>query len=130
MDQEPLELIDEKKTIVVAQRSLSYSAWLVGECATIWIGKFARGRTDGDFGELIAMSGDQVYQRRRVFEKFGAIRHWFPNLRWAHFLVALNWTDCTESLEWANENHATFAEMKAWRRLQRGEDVTDVESET
>lgn len=130
MDSELLQLIDEKKTIVVAQRSVSYSNWLVGECAMIWTQKFARGRTDADFAECLSMSTEQVFHRRRVYEKFGEIRHWFPNLRWSHFFVALNWPNCSECLEWANENQATIAEMKAWRRLQRGDDLMESESES
>jgi len=86
--------------------------------------KFARGRTDADFGELVGMSGDQVYQRRRVCETFTDVRDNYSALKWSHFYIALNWDDAAECLSWANENEATIAEMKAWRRLQRGEDVT------
>ena len=60
----------EKELIQRAQTAVSQCNWTVGECAVQWTKKFARGRTDADFGELVGMSGDQVYQRRRVCETF------------------------------------------------------------
>lgn len=114
----------EKELIQRAQTAVSQCNWTVGECAVQWTKKFARGRTDADFGELVGMSGDQVYQRRRVCETFTDVRDNYSALKWSHFYIALNWDDAAECLSWANENEATIAEMKAWRRLQRGEDVT------
>jgi hypothetical protein len=114
----------EKELIQRAQTAVSQCNWTVGECAVQWTKKFARGRTDADFGELVGMSGDQVYQRRRVCETFADVKENYPALKWSHFYIALNWDDAAESLSWANENEATIAEMKAWRRLQLGEDVT------
>jgi hypothetical protein len=107
-----------------AQLAVSDCNWTVGECAAQWTKKFARGRTDADFGELVGMSGDQVYQRRRVFETFADAQERYASLKWSHFYIALNWEDAAECLSWANDNDATIAEMKAWRRLQRGEEVT------
>jgi hypothetical protein len=114
----------EKELIQRAQTAVSQCNWTVGECAVQWTKKFARGRTDADFGELVGMSGDQVYQRRRVYETFADVQENYPTLKWSHFYIALNWDDAVECLTWANENEATIAEMKAWRRLQHGEDVT------
>src|SRR5207249_5275272 len=77
-----------------------------------------------DFGELVGMSGDQVYQRRRVWETFADVQVQYASLKWSHFYIAVTWDDAAECLNWANDNDATIAEMKAWRRLQHGEDVT------
>ncbi len=114
----------EKELIQRAQTAVSQCNWTVGECAVQWTKKFARGRTDADFGELVGMSGDQVYQRRRVCETFTDVKDNYSALKWSHFYIALNWDSAADCLNWANENEATIAEMKAWRRLQLGEDVT------
>ena len=47
----------EKDLIQRAQTAVSQCNWTVGECAVQWTKKFARGRTDADFGELVGMSG-------------------------------------------------------------------------
>jgi len=114
----------EEQLVARAQDSLSHCRWVVGECAAKWTKKFARGRTDADFGNLIGLSGDQVYQRRRVWESFADVSDQFGHLRWSHFYVALNWDDAMDCLQWADETEASVAEMKAWRRAQRGEDLS------
>lgn len=114
----------EEQLVVTAQRAVSRCNWVVGECASKWTKKYAKGRTDTDFGALVGLSGDQVYQRRRVWETFGDVFEDYSSLRWSHFYVALNWDDAPECLTWADENEATVAEMRAWRRAQRGEDLT------
>ena len=117
------KLSSEKDTIRTAQAWVSHMNWTVGHCATEWTRRFARGRTDVDFGELVGMSGDQVYQRRRVFETFMDVKDRYPMLLWPHFYIALNWDDASECLAWANENKATIAEMQAWRRMQHSKDI-------
>jgi hypothetical protein len=114
----------EDQLIDRAQTAVSSSNWIVGECASKWTRKYARGRTDSDFGQMLGLSGDQVFQRRRVFETFGDVYQGYEGLKWSHFYVALNWDDAPECLQWALEQDATVAEMKAWRRAQRGEDLT------
>jgi hypothetical protein len=114
----------EDELITTAQQAVSQSNWVVGECAAKWTKKYAKGRTDSDFGALVGLSGDQVYQRRRVWESFSDVKDQYPPLRWSHFYVALNWDDAPECLAWAVENEATVSEMRAWRRAQRGEDLT------
>lgn len=114
----------EEQIISRAQSAVSQCNWVVGDCAAAWTKKYAKGRTDADFAALVGMSADQVYQRRRVAETFGDIRENYPALRWSHFYVAVNWDDAPECLQWAAENEATVAEMKAWRRALRGEDLT------
>lgn len=114
----------EQELIEKAQTAVSQSNWVVGECAAIWTKKYSRGRTDADFGLLVGLSGDQVYQRRRVWETFADVDGDYTLLKWSHFYVALNWDDSPECLQWAQENEASVAEMKAWRRAMHGEDLT------
>lgn len=115
----------EEQLIDRAQSAVSQSNWVVGECASKWTQKYARGRTDADFGRQVGLSGDQVFQRRRVWETFSDVFNEYGELKWSHFYVALNWDDAPECLQWADEQTATVSEMKAWRRAQRGEDLTE-----
>lgn len=114
----------EQQLVARAQESVSQCNWTVGECAAVWTKKYARGRTDTDFAAMVGLSSDQVYQRRRVWETFSDVRDQYPDLKWSHFYVALNWDDASECLQWGEENQATVAEMKAWRRARHGEDLT------
>lgn len=113
----------EEQLISEAREAVSQCNWVVGECASKWTKKFARGRTDTDFGQLVGLSGDQIYQRRRVWEAFGDSFQNFSGLKWSFFYVALNWDDSLECLQWAQDSDATVSEMRAWRRAQRGEDL-------
>lgn len=118
--------LTEQDVIHTAQAAISSCNWTVGECAGVWCEKYAKGRTDADFGSLVGLSGDQVYKMRRVAETFpdsAPVRN-LDGLKWSHFYGALNWDDFEECLNWASENQATVAEMKAWRRMQHGEDLT------
>jgi hypothetical protein len=114
----------EEELISRAQVAVSQCNWSVGECAAKWTQKYARGRTDADFALLLGLSADQVFQRRRVWETFADVHVTYPSLKWSHFYAALTWDDAPECLQWADENQATVAEMKAWRRALRGEDLT------
>ncbi|MBW3540985.1 MAG: hypothetical protein KY476_12000 [Planctomycetes bacterium] len=113
----------EDELVSQAQTAVSRCNWVVGACAAEWTKRYARGRTDADFGNLVGLSSDQVYQRRRVWEMFGDVYEDYPRLKWSHFYLALNWDDATDCLAWADENETTVAEMRAWRRAQRGEDL-------
>lgn len=113
----------EENLIAVAREAVSQCNWVVGECAAKWTKKYARGRTDADFGQMVGLSGDQIYQRRRVWETFGNSYEKYNSLKWSFFYVALNWEDATRCLNWADENESTVAEMRAWRRAQNGEDL-------
>ena len=119
----------ESSLIARAQLALSHCNWEVGECAALWTKRFARGRTDADFGVLVGLSADQVYQRRRVWETFGDVADNYAVLKWSHFYSALNWDDAAECLQWAQDVQAGVAEMKAWRRAQRGEDLSEMANE-
>jgi hypothetical protein len=119
----------ESSVIQRAQAALSHCNWEVGECAAIWTKRFARGRTDADFAVLVGLSPDQVYQRRRVWETFADVRASYTSLKWSHFYAAISWDDAAECLQWAEDIQATVAEMKAWRRAQRGEDLSQAADE-
>ena len=121
---EPGKDESEEQLVSRAQEAVSECRWVVGECAARWTERYARGRTDGDFASLIGLTGDQVYQRRRVWETFAEARGDFSRLKWSHFYAALNWDDARDCLKWADETHSTVAEMRAWRRAQRGEDLS------
>ncbi|MBI5758239.1 MAG: hypothetical protein HZA46_06965 [Planctomycetales bacterium] len=114
----------EEQLVTRAVEAISQSRWIVGECAAKWTRRYARGRTDVEFGLLVGLTGDQVYQRRRVWEKFADVLAQFANLKWSHFYTALGWDDFGDCLKWADDMRATVAEMKAWRRALRGEDLT------
>jgi hypothetical protein len=120
----------EQDLIRIAQNALSRCNWVVGRCAAEWTQRYSRGRTDADFAALVGLSSDQVYQRRRVWETFSDVCESYPSLRWSHFYVALNWDDAPECLQWADENAATVAEMRAWRRALRGEDLSEPADES
>jgi hypothetical protein len=113
----------EASLILRAQVAVSHCNWEVGECAAVWTKRFARGRTDADFAALVSLSADQVYQRRRVWETFADVYKNYVTLKWSHFYAAITWDDAAECLQWADDVHAGVAEMKAWRRAQRGEDL-------
>lgn len=119
----------EDQLISTARDAVSQCNWVVGECACKWTQKFARGRTDADFGQLVGLTGDQIYQRRRVWEAFGKSYQNFPGLKWSFFYVALNWDDAEDCLQWAQDSDATVAEMRAWRKAQKGEDLFAESSE-
>ena len=71
----------ESALISRAQSALSHCNWEVGECAALWTKRFAKGRTDADFGILVGLSADQVFQRRRVWETFGDVSENYPALK-------------------------------------------------
>ena len=115
----------ETQLIEIAQAALSSCNWTVGECASQWTQRYASGRTDADFGATLGLSGDQVCQRRLVWESFADVYKEYPNLKWSHFYAARTWEDSAECLQWANDLDANVAEMKAWRRSQHGEDLSE-----
>jgi hypothetical protein len=74
----------EDQLVQRAQQALSRCNWEIGDCAAAWTKRFARGRADADFGALIGLSGDQVYQRRRVWETFHDVYERYGELKWSH----------------------------------------------
>ena len=118
-----LEQSTEEQLVERAQLAVSSCRWVVGECAAQWTTRYARGRTDADFAAQVGLTPDQIFQRRRVWETFHAVQSQYSELKWSHFYAALTWDDSAECLQWAEETRATVAEMKAWRRARRGEDL-------
>lgn len=114
----------EASLIQRAQVAVSHCNWEVANAA-VWTKRFARGRTDADFAALVSLSADQVYQRRRVWETFADVYQNYATLKWSHFYAAITWDDASECLQWADDVHAGVAEMKAWRRAQRGENLSE-----
>src|SRR5690349_21240038 len=96
----------EAQLVSRAQEAVSQCRWVVGEGAARWTERYARGRTDGDFGALIGLTADQIYQRRRVWETFSDARGEFTRLKWSHFYAALTWDDARDCLKWADETHS------------------------
>jgi len=127
----PVVTNDDTESALIARAlsAMSRCNWEVGECAAQWTQRFARGRTDADFASLVGLSADQVYQRRRVWETFGDVYETYPQLKWSHFYAALNWDDAAECLQWAQDVQAGVAEMRAWRRAQHGEDLSEAAQE-
>lgn len=123
----------EDELIAAAQNAISESMWITGEAAYDWRRFYARGRSLSDFAIWIdsrrAITGEEIERRIKVWTRFGKTRHLYLNLRWAHFFAALEWDDAEKNLSWADQNIATPAEMRAWRRACRGEDLT-VDTET
>ena len=117
------ELVEEAVSVV------SDCQWTVGQIASHWTKRFAKGRGDAAFGERLGISPDSVYQRRRVWETFADVRDQYPRLKWSHFLIALTWDDAADCLTWAEDMQATVSEMRAWRRAQRGEDLSVPETD-
>lgn len=118
---------DSEHNLINKARQLAHqNAWEIGELAAEWHQRYAKGRTDGDFAEMVGLSEDQVYQRRRVWELFGARRNEFTHCRWTHFRDAIAWDDALECLEWAESSEATAREMLAWRKAKRGEPLWDI----
>lgn len=132
MDNKPTTVIvqqaeeSERQLVERAIASLSQSNWDVGECASRWTTKFAKGRGDEQFGNLIGLSRSQVQQCRQVYETYGDVRDLYPSLAFNHFYVARGWDDAEECLAWAEENQARVSEMIAWRRMNGGEDMDAV----
>ena len=82
----------------MARDAVSQCNWVVGECASKWTQRYAKNRTDGDFGQMVGLSGDQIFQRRRVWEAFGEDHQKYGSLKWSFFYVALNWDDAEDCL--------------------------------
>jgi hypothetical protein len=105
----------EAALIASAKQAITTCNWKVGEAAANWTAKWAKGRTDSDFGAAVDLTGDQVGQRRRVWERWGEKLIPYRNLSWSHFAVSVAWEDADTYLEWAYANQATVSEMKSYR---------------
>lgn len=112
----------EEQLIVSARALVNNTNWDLGQYATKWTQRFARGRTDADFAELIGSTQQRVNECRRVYERFGDLYR--STGKFTHAVVALTADDPDAAMEWVTENDATVNELKAWLRMQRGDDLT------
>lgn len=116
----------EHALITRAKQAVHQGNWIIGECASRWYHQYRKQRTDGDFGDVIGLSEDRVFQCRRVWEDFWDLHVKLPNLSWSHFRDALGWEDAEEYLRWADETDARVREMVACRKVKRGEPLYPV----
>jgi ParB family chromosome partitioning protein len=113
----------EQQLIDMAAAAVRQSNWTIGEAASRWTERYAAGRTDADFAELIGSSQPTVNLARRVFGRFLLRRNKHEEFTWTQWRTLLTWDDAEEFLDWADATDATFPEMRAYRRAQRGEDL-------
>jgi hypothetical protein len=99
--------------------------WQVGRLAHDWTQRFAKGRTDAEFAELVGLSEDQVQRRRKVFSTYGDVSASMRKLSWTHFVAVLAWDDADEWLAVADENGWSVATMKRMRNIQQRTDNSD-----
>jgi len=117
----------DAQLISKAINAVSDCNWTIGQCADEWCERHKRGRTVGDFAKLIGLAEDKTRACQRVWQRFGIPETFqeFPSLKWSHFHAVYNDEDAQNSLKWSVENSATVAELKAFRRMNRGEDLTE-----
>jgi ParB family chromosome partitioning protein len=112
----------EQQLIDVASAAVKQSNWVIGEAASKWTERYAAGRTDADFAELIGSSQPAVSYARRVYSQFLSRRD-KHDFTWTHWRTLLTWDDAEGCLDWAEVTGATFKEMNAWRNLKHGKPV-------
>jgi len=111
----------EQELIDRAKSSLTACNWQLGLCAHLWTEKYASGRTDVDFANLLDTLPGYVGRCRRVWAEFGheggleEVRARWPKLSWSHFDKARAFGErAREALDWAEETDATIRTMQAW----------------
>lgn len=115
-EQSQQELIDR------ARGALSGSAWVVGECASLFCEK--KGCTLQAFADSIDTPMQTVAFYRQVWERFGSprgdspkevadthIRNEWPHLSFSHFKAAITWDDARKWLVSAAKHHWGVARM-------------------
>jgi hypothetical protein len=123
--------LTEPELIETVRQSLSDCKFRIGEAAAVWCRKYAAGRTDADFGELVGLPADTVNDYRRVWERFGdsgALRN-FPELNWTHFKIVLTRDDAETLLDWANTEKQNTRGLIAYKRMIDGEDLNQPAAE-
>lgn len=111
-----IRTLNEDELVFFARDAISDSDWIVGACALNWTERYSRGRGDGCFGELIGMSEDQIFQRRRTYARFSNSRFTFPFLTWSHFNIASPWDDAAAWLWWANTHRVNVKTLRETHR--------------
>ena len=119
------EIIAEAKEVDRQERE---APWKIGRLASEWCQKGSHGRSDAKFAKLCGLDGEQVRQRRAVFQRFGESSNTYWNLSWSHCYAALTWDDAESYLASANEHGWSVAEMKRHRDDDQYEDELEDES--
>lgn len=101
----------EQQLIERVKRAKSQCDWTVGEAASTWCEKFARGRTESAFADLVGVSRQSVNFKRRVYERFREFATRVATLSFYHFREALAWHDAEEWLEQAEADGWSVREM-------------------
>lgn len=114
----------EASIVVAAQNLVSDTNWKLGDMAAAWLDRYARGRTVAEFGAFLGLSHYRIEDCLAVHRRFRPVREKYPRLRFGHFYAALKWDDAEALLAWANDVDSTVAEMRAYRRATRGEDLS------
>lgn len=112
----------EQQLIDMAAAAVRQSNWTIGEAASKWTERYASGRTDADFAELIDSSQSVVNRARNIYDRFYA-RGINDRYKWKEWRQIATWPDADECLDWAEATEATFKEMAAWRRVKNGEPI-------
>lgn len=111
----------EQQLIDMAADAVRKSNWTIGKAASKWTERYASGRTDADFAELIGASQQSVNFARRIFDRFYS-RGSKHNFTWREWKTIVGWDDADRFLDWAEAEGATFKDMDEHRRHTRGED--------
>ena len=121
----------EAELIAIVRNAVNDNNWLIGDCANAWCDRWAQGKTIRDFAAMVGLSADQVSARLRVYQRFDPecaehviSRVEFKALAWSHFHAAVAWEDAQDCLTWAQDNDSSVAEMRAYHRMNNGEDMT------
>lgn len=89
--------------------------WTLGEAASLWCRKYARGRTAIDYSEQTGWGQKTVQRAIAVFEKMSPLREKFPTLFWTHFFAAMTWGDAEHWLDQAATRRLSKDRMRAAR---------------
>ena len=129
----------ESQIIESVRSECGSNNWRLGELAAQWTERWAKGRTDAAFVELVGdgygLSVDRVGRCRRVWIDFGelqldqdvSLRQKFFELSWSHFDKARQFPEefQTEALGWAIDNEASIQEMLAIMKLTHGQSIPE-----
>ncbi len=113
----------EQQLIDMAAAAVRQSNWTIGEAASKWTERHARGRSDADFADLIGTSRESVNKARRVYDRFLVRRTNFEHFSWTQWREFLSWPDAEECLDWLEATGETLENMHVWRRVKNGEPI-------
>jgi hypothetical protein len=96
-----LDEFSETQLVEISRQSLTACHFTIGAAAAIWCHKYTRGRTDADFGALVGLTVDQIYDRRRVWNRFrvSGLDRKFVGPDWSHYRLNVTRPGAPELLE-------------------------------